>query len=184
MVWSRTPARRELMSKPSPRSSPPSAPAHARRGDLLAGVEGALGELLRGAVGEVSYEELLGRVLEEVCGLYAKSRGLTGQVGGGELPEEAQRCLLEHEGSSRDYGGLEVEEIGSAYEGLMGRRLERVEVASVRAGPRGVWTSLEALRAKGRGSARRELGVSAGQAKRLEEALFDGSEEEGAAAQF
>ena len=66
------------MSKPSPRSSPPSAPAHARRGDLLAGVEGALGELLRGAVGEVSYEELLGRVLEEVCGLYAKSLGLTG----------------------------------------------------------------------------------------------------------
>lgn len=89
------------------------------------------------------------------------------------------RRLVVFKGQRLSYRTLDVEQIGSVYESLMGFHVLRVESPAVRLGKHGVWVELDALRAL-RPSERQALlkeqcGLSAPQIKRVEDALKLGS---------
>jgi hypothetical protein len=83
--------------------------------------------------------------------------------------------LLLLEGQRLSYRALDVEQIGSIYEGLMGYHVERVEHDSVCTKPLGVWTSVHELASKPAAQRakwiKENLGVATALAERVSKAI-------------
>ncbi|HEY2515090.1 MAG TPA: hypothetical protein VGI39_29695, partial [Polyangiaceae bacterium] len=83
--------------------------------------------------------------------------------------------LIVFEGQRLSYRTLDVEQIGSVYESLMGYHVLRVQSAAVRVGKYGVWVESEAIRATSASDRakffKETCGLNPGPAKTLEEAL-------------
>ncbi len=89
--------------------------------------------------------------------------------------------LVVFEGQRLSYRTLDVEQIGSVYESLMGFHVLRVESPAVRMGKHGVWVESHAIRAMSASDRAKYLketvGLGTGPAQSLEKALRDAKDE-------
>lgn len=87
--------------------------------------------------------------------------------------------LLVFQGQRLSYRSLDVEQIGSVYESLMGYEVLRTESPAVRLGPHGVWVEVEAFLALSKADRTRMLRTTCALPKKdvetVEEALAQGS---------
>lgn len=92
--------------------------------------------------------------------------------------------LVVFEGQRLSYRALDVEQIGSVYESLMGYHVLRVASPAVRIGKLGVWVEAESVRGLSptdRGKLLKETcGLNPGPAQALEKAIKDAGKDEGA----